>query len=497
MNMTKVRGDGGIASGGGRFGPMKTWTKLVPFILALLLAATHLLGQVGASVPNWTVPPYTASRAGGGLTTMADFTPPRAFIAVLPCRVVDTRGANGPYGGPPLPPNFARTFDIDDGPCGIPAGTEAYSLSIGAIVPPADGFLTAWPTGSPQPPVSQLNFLAGKVIANAAIVPGGVNGAIDILVNVGVTHIYIDINGYFSDNLGQTVNPFILNNTSPFPGATIFGNNLSSGYGLRGYSQSAGLDGAGVFGSYGFMSLQENYNPAGVRGQGASYGVVGISPNEGVTGGLVNLSGFERAFGILGFNTGSLASQAYGVYSGGNFAATGTKSFVEPHPTDATKVIRYISLEGPEAGTYFRGKGKFDRGTARIPVPEDFRMVTDEEGLTVQITPIGGMASVGVLKADLNEIVVQSSRNLEFYYLVNGVRRTFKNLTPIAEGSEFIPRHADSKMPDYLSEGQKQLLIQNRTYRPDGTVNMETAQRNGWDRIWAERERPQPAPSPE
>jgi hypothetical protein len=124
-------------------------------------------------------------------------------------------------------------------------------------------------------------------------------------------------------------------------------------------------------------------------------------------------------------------------------------------------------------------------------------LVTDEEGLTVQITPIGGMASVGVMKADLNEIVVQSSRNLEFYYLVNGVRHTQKGLTPIAEGTEFIPRHANSKIPAYLTEGQKQLLIRNGTYRADGTVNMETAQRNGWDRIWAERERPEPAPNPE
>lgn len=491
--MSKSSGDGVWGSATKRM-----WTKSVPCTLGLLLAATHLLGQIGATVPNWTVPPYTAARAGGGLTTMTDFTPPRVFVAVVPCRVVDTRNANGPFGGPPIPSGFSRTFDIDDGGCGIPAGAEAYSLNFGGIVPPADGFLTAWPTGGVQPGVSQLNFLGAEVVANAAIVPAGNGGAIDVLVNVGPTHIYIDINGYFSDNLGQTVNPFILNNTSPHPGATIFGNNLSSGYGIRGYSQSAGLDGAGVFGSYGFMSLQENYNPAGVRGQGTSYGVAGISPNEGVTGGLVNFSGFERAFGILGFNAGALASQAYGVYSGGNTGATGNKQFIEPHPTDSTKVIRYISLEGPEAGTYFRGKGKFERGVARIAVPEDFRLVSDEEGLTVQITPIGGMASVGVMKADLNEIVVQSSRNLEFYYLVNGIRRTQKNLiSPISEGTEFMPRGATSRIPAYLTEGQRRSLIRNGTYREDGTVNMETAHRNGWDRIWAERERPTPAPSPE
>jgi hypothetical protein len=391
--------------------------------------------------------------------------------------------------------NFGRTFDIDGGPCGIPAGAEAYSLNFGAIVPPADGFLTAWPTGSSQPNVSQLNFLGGEVVANAAIVPAGTGGAIDVLVNVG-TNIYIDINGYFSDNLGNTANNFLLSsNNSSY---AIFGSNDGTGYGVRGFTASTSLGGAGVYGEHSFMFLGEVYNAAGVRGQGPSTGVLGVSPGEAVTGGLVTSAGVDRGFGILGFNTGPMASQAYGVYAGGNFAATGTKSFVEPHPTDSSKVIRYISLEGAEPGTYFRGKGKFDRGTARIPVPEDFRMVTDEEGLTVQITPIGGMASVGVMKADLNEIVVQSSRNLEFYYLVNGIRHSHKHLTsPISEGTEFMPRRATSKIPEYLTEGQKQLLIRNGTYRPDGTVNMETAQRNGWDRIWAERERPQPAPSPE
>jgi hypothetical protein len=80
--------------------------------------------------------------------------------------------------------------------------------------------------------------------------------------------------------------------------------------------------------------------------------------------------------------------------------------------------------------------------------------------------------------------------------MVNGIRRTFKHLTsPIGEGGEYMPRSPDSKIPAYLSEGQKQLLVQNGTYREDGSVNMETARRLGWDRIWAERERSSPAPA--
>ena len=44
-------------------------------------------------------------------------------------------------------------------------------------------------------------------------------------------------------------------------------------------------------------------------------------------------------------------------------------------------------------------------------------------------------------------------------------------------------------MPAHLSAGQKAMLISNGTYREDGTVNLETAKRIGWDKIWAERKK--------
>ena len=43
-------------------------------------------------------------------------------------------------------------------------------------------------------------------------------------------------------------------------------------------------------------------------------------------------------------------------------------------------------------------------------------------------------------------------------------------------------------MPGYLTEEARQRLINNGTYNPDGTVNLETAERAGWTRIWRERE---------
>ena len=72
-------------------------------------------------------------------------------------------------------------------------------------------------------------------------------------------------------------------------------------------------------------------------------------------------------------------------------------------------------------------------------MPEDFRLVNYAEGLSVQITPYGGMASVGVVRLGLDRIVVQSSRNLEFFFLVQGVRKSHRGL-PIGAGGEFRPQ---------------------------------------------------------
>jgi hypothetical protein len=50
----------------------------------------------------------------------------------------------------------------------------------------------------------------------------------------------------------------------------------------------------------------------------------------------------------------------------------GTKSFVQPHPTDASKQILFYCLEGNENGTYFRGTTRLVGGRAEIPIPEEW-----------------------------------------------------------------------------------------------------------------------------
>jgi hypothetical protein len=573
----------------------KIWS---PFGFLAFLACGTLLGQQ-ADIPlnNWTVPPYT--QESSGITTMADVTPPRAFIGIQPCRVADTRGNGAPIQGGIFPDSGLRTWDVT-GICGIPAGTDAISVNfsvVSAAATPLGGFLLAWPIGQAPPPTAIMTYGPGTtIISNAAIVPLGPSEQLRVNVSHS-THIIMDVNGYFSDAIGTSSNALLLINDNPGSYTAAFGN-------LAGTNGSSG-----VLGTAGLGFARPDFLNAGVRGESQATGVRGVSRLQGVAGSVVSSGGSELAFGVLGFDvnlldpaingqdvgvfgyTGSAAAQAgaiigyapvgsgavagvRGVIGSQSFGAagvrgqdgggavplnwptnyasagvrgesnagtgvigfthagngatgvrvnangdiltggilgdfgslgltvfgdsfvTGSKSFIEPHPTDASKLIRYISLEGNESGTYFRGRGKFQNGIAVIEVPEDFRVVTDPEGLSIQVTPIGQMATVAVESIGLDRIVVRGSRNVEFFYLVNGVRQAYKGYGPIAENERvFVPRSPDESMPLYLPERLQRRLISNGTYTAEGKVNLETARRLGWDKIWEQRARPTPQPT--
>jgi hypothetical protein len=133
------------------------------------------------------------------------FAPPQNgglhFYPVTPCRVADTRvqaGFTGAFGPPSMSGGSTRAFTIPASGCGIPSTAVAYSLNF-TVVPPNGGpaaNLTTWPAGGNIPNVSTLNYY-GSIVANAAIVPAGTNGAINVFVNYP-TDLLFDINGYFA-----------------------------------------------------------------------------------------------------------------------------------------------------------------------------------------------------------------------------------------------------------------------------------------------------------
>ena len=90
-----------------------------------------------------------------------------------------------------------RTFPILSSACGLPATAQAYSLNFAAVPSGSLGYLTAWPTGQTRPVAASLNALTGAITANAAIVPAGASGSIDVFAS-NTTNLVIDINGYFA-----------------------------------------------------------------------------------------------------------------------------------------------------------------------------------------------------------------------------------------------------------------------------------------------------------
>lgn len=498
-----------------------------PLVIALLLSAPEAFaGQV--PLRNWAVP-----TGPGALSALGDLGNLSLFVPVTPCRLVDTRagsGFTGEYGAPALVAGVVRTINVVASVCtGIPSDVTAFSLNLTVTNAAGPGNLRAWPAGFAMPGVSTLNYVQGETAANAAVVPAGWGTSIAVRAGVSSTDVIIDINGYFTNypNLDNrlfvygsftaeaAIAGFNLSNVDGSNGIDGYAGGTGVVYGAEGKISpaaaafSAGVHGIGsatsqrsfgvsgesaatANGSAGVFGLSMAGTPpvlvggltaaAGVRGEGGLRGVVGVAgpTGVGIRGYSLDADGGIQTHGSLGFGT------TYGVYSVGDLGATGTKSFVEPHPTDPARVIRFVSLEGPEAGTYFRGTGATEGGVCVIDVPESFRMVTAEDGLTVQVTPVGTPARTWIESESLERIVVRSSVDTRFHYLVQGVRRAFRDFEPIAHGDEFMPSSPDDRLPRWLPEEGRRRLVTNGTFHPDGSVNLETADRLGWTKVWRE-----------
>jgi hypothetical protein len=182
-------------------------------------------------------------------------------------------------------------------------------------------------------------------------------------------------------------------------------------------------------------------NGTGVRGYSASG-----------WGGTFNNNTSGRYTVVIRNNTGAGSP---GLYVDGYITKTGAVNFVVPHPTDPAKEIVYACLEGPEAGTYCRGEGTLVNGVAVLDLPDHFSLVTNEKGITVQVTPTAECNGVFVAKYDNKQITVKElgggKSNATFHWLVNGVRKGYENYQVIREkGQHRLPEvaPASKEKPD-------------------------------------------------
>ncbi len=166
----------------------------------------------GSVIANAAIVP---AGTGGGITVVAGdptdliidvngyFAPAAAagldFFPLTPCRIADTRSTQnftGAFGPPSLGGFATRDFPLATSPC-LSGSEFAYSLNVTAVPPGPLGFLSIWPAGQPYPGVSTLNSPDGTTLANAAIVPSGTGGDIDVVAG-NPTDLILDINGKFA-----------------------------------------------------------------------------------------------------------------------------------------------------------------------------------------------------------------------------------------------------------------------------------------------------------
>ncbi len=154
-----------------------------------------------AAATGWFVDSVTLANVGTASTcTSGPAQSGLDFYTLTPCRLVDTRNADGPLAGPALQAGAERTFVLT-GNCGVPSTAKAVAVNVTAVSPAANGFLTLFPADQSLPVASTLNFVPTvSARANNAIISlaGDASGGIKVKDgSTGTVHFLLDVVGYF------------------------------------------------------------------------------------------------------------------------------------------------------------------------------------------------------------------------------------------------------------------------------------------------------------
>lgn len=195
------------ATGNGYVGT-SSYTSSLNYRAGQTLAATVI-----APVGNGDEGTYYAqlSNSGSGSADLiADITGYFATDAadgyqpITPLRLMDTRVGTGGYTGKvtPAAPDVITVAGAGKG--AIPSsGVTAVAVNLTVADTTGNGLVTAYPDGEPAPGTSNLNFTAGQILSNFAIVPVGTDGEIDIADTNAPTDVIIDVVGYFDTTGGS------------------------------------------------------------------------------------------------------------------------------------------------------------------------------------------------------------------------------------------------------------------------------------------------------
>jgi len=122
------------------------------------------------------------------------------LFTITPCRVIDTRNPDGPYGGPNIPAGGSRSFTFQ-GQCGIASAARAVALNVTVAGPSTTGFLALFPSDIPKPVTSTISFSAGKTRANNGLLGLSLLGDLTVFnSSTSPAQTIVDVAGYFRES---------------------------------------------------------------------------------------------------------------------------------------------------------------------------------------------------------------------------------------------------------------------------------------------------------
>lgn len=167
----------------------------------------------------------------------------------------------------------------------------------------------------------------------------------------------------------------------------------------------------------------------------------------------------------------------------GDFWATGTKHFRIPHPEDPeNKSIQYASVEAPEIILKIRGRATLVKGTATIQLPHHWGLVTETEGITIQLTPVddcyGLFAPRVGMRRDSFKVkeLMGGDSNAEFMWEVTAVRKGYADFNPIQTLEDEAKRVVDS-MTTKKEKGEN--IHQKRRKRVEDLIRLKYKKKTG------------------
>jgi hypothetical protein len=143
-------------------------------------------------------------------------SPDGGIVGIAPFRLFDTRSGSGTGDGVGAGAGrvaAGATVEVPtSGRGGIATDATGVVLNVAAVDASGDGYLTIWPCGTTQPNASNLNFVSGQTIANAAVTVAGT--AKTCVFASAPTHLLVDVTAYYKPGAGfVALTPFRLTDT--------------------------------------------------------------------------------------------------------------------------------------------------------------------------------------------------------------------------------------------------------------------------------------------